>query len=190
MAGTYPNVYGGSAQVANTTPVRVINVRESRPFASSLDIEVQGEPVDILVTSGAGQTSVTRVYSCQTGRLIMPVYGDDVTVDVALSPLATPGNTAAVRALLGLGASTNAPVPLSVGHSQFTALGIGATAFAGTQAAARAVYNGTGANLDVQIDGATLYTVLPLQTLRLDYVGPFVINTAVGGPVTVTDFLI
>lgn len=185
-----PNVYGGSATVQTVTPIRMINVVEPRPFSSTLDLQIDGSPVELLVQSGASQTSISRLYSSQSGRVILPIFGDFVTVDVGLPAGSAPGAAATIRALLAIGAAANAPVSLSVGHAGGTVLPIGTTAIAGALAAARAIYNGTPGNLQIAVGGAVVWEIATLQTLQLTYTGPIDLITAAGGMVTICDFQI
>lgn len=192
MADGASKVYGGSANLTTTTPIRMIQVRESRPYAQSLDVQVVptsavlGGAIILQVQIGAGQTAQNRQYRLEAGRMILPVFGDYFTVDALLESTTTPFN---VTAFLAVGAASNGPVPWTSAQSGGTVLGAAVLTPVGPSfCASRAIWNGTGAALAVFVGGAQLWTIAANDTLVLQYMGTIELLSALGGPVTIANF--
>lgn len=194
MADGASKVYGGSANLTTTTPIRMIQVRESRPYSQSLDVQVAptsnppvlGGAVVLQVQIGAGQTAQFRQYRLEAGRMILPVFGDYFTVDALLESTTTPFN---VTAFLAVGAASNGPVPWTSAQSGGTVLGAAVLTPVGPSfCASRAIWNGTGADLAVFVEGSQLWTIAANDTLVLNYMGTIELLSAPGGPVTIANF--
>jgi hypothetical protein len=193
MATNPANVYGGSAGLTTATPIRMIQVRETRPFAQSLDVQVYssanpptGGAVLLQVQIGAGQTAQNRQYRLESGRMILPVFGDYFTVDAYLENIALP---LTVTAFLAVGAAANGPVPWTSAQSVSSVLGAGAiTLISGSFCAQRAIWNGTAADLAVFVNGSQVWRILANETLVISYMGDIELLSLPGGPYTVANF--
>ena len=193
MATNPANVYGGSAGLTTATPIRMIQVRETRPFAQSLDVQVfssanppTGGAVLLQVQIGAGQTAQNRQYRLESGRMILPVFGDYFTVDAHLENIALP---LTVTAFLAVGAASNSPVPWTSAQSVSSALGASViTLISGSFCAQRAIWNGTAADLAVFVDGSQVWRILANETLLISYMGDIELLSLPGGLCTVANF--
>lgn len=193
MATNPANVYGGSANLTTATPIRMIQVRESRPFAQTLDVQVfstatppSGGAVLLQVQIGAGQTAQLRQYRLEGGRMILPVFGDYFTIDAYLEDLSLP---LTVTAFLAVGAAANGPVPWTTAQATSSVLGAGVpTLIEASFCAQRAIWNGTGADLAVFVNGSQMWRILADDTLLISYMGDIEVLSAAGGPYSVANF--
>jgi len=177
-------VFGGSANLLLTSTTRVVEVECKTPQSWALDLElfapaVVGPPPDceITVQTGAGQSAIYRTYRLEPGRLVLPVCGNFVTVDVQASTVAG----GRLVALLTLNPGSQAPLAPNTATGLVHAIPSGTTPIAQSAGAGRLIRNETGFNLDIQIGGVLIYSIAAGATLELNYAGAFDVVSIPGG---------
>lgn len=182
------HVYGGSATLQTSSPLRMVDVTTPDSLSWALDLQISGGPVAMVrVTTGAGQTAIAREYRCDAGRLVLPLSGNSVAVDAY--PEAVPAGGAAVArvlAILSPNTASNAPLAPSTATAAAltvaaaTPLTVGQSAGAG-----RILRNVSCATLVVRIGGLDCYSIALGATLELGYAGAFILFSPLGGTVNV-----
>jgi hypothetical protein len=161
----------------------MVEVRGDVRAAWTLDVTVTTgadvDAVDLRVELGAGQTSATRTYRCERGRIQIPVVGDRVTVDALR--VASPTVAPRVVVLLGEGGATGAAPSAATATGRTVTLAIGSNAVGESYGVARILRNDSAATVTVQIGGVNAFDLAPGASAGLDYTGPFaVVATAIG----------
>lgn len=181
------NVFGGSAVLSALQPTRIIEVRDNRALSWALDLEFSGATGFALVSTGAGQSLVQREYRIESGRIVLPVCADFVTVDVRPEALPIPpAGPGRVVGILSEASASQAPLAPSSANGGYVLLAI-ATVLDVPQSlgAGRVLYNLTAGPIDVIIGGQTAYVLPAAQSLTLAYCGAFSLLSALGGQVNI-----
>lgn len=181
-------VFGGSADLFLTQQTRVVEVSCKTPQSWALDLEltapaVVGAPPDCLVTiqTGAGQSTIHRTYRLEPGRLVLPVCGNFLTVDVQAHTVGGGRLVALLTVNPGSQAALTAATATGFRHAAVA----GSTVIPQSAGAGRLVRNETGADIDIEIGGVRAFVLATATTLQLDYAGAFTIVSVAGGPVNV-----
>lgn len=176
-------VFGGSANIDTAQPPRIVEVYWDKSESWALDLEVSGGPAVLVdVQSGTDQASVLRSYRCETGRMLLPVSGSFVVVDVR--PDGAPAAPfARVIGFLALDPCINAPIGPSTATGQTVVAVAGTTPIPQSSGAGRIVRNDSGANITLQLGGVDVFVLAAGAVLEMAYCGAFSIVSVAGGNV-------